>query len=295
MDLDSAADDLYGVAPEEFVERRKVLVGEARQAKDRELVRQIGALRKPTRTGWLVNVLARAEPDAVRELLDLGRALALAQQRRSGDDLRRLSQQRRSMVDALARRTLELGRERGYEPPDASHQEVAQSLQAALGDPEVAGLLLRGRLTQAVTYGGFGMGELAAAAPPDGAAPAAAVAAVPDPDPGAGSSEPEPDADEHRRTALEQRLREAERARDESQAALEAGVAEADRLTTAADDLADRVENLRTRLAEAQDAEQTARDRARSARGELSDRRSAVAQAEQVTAEIRAALGPSTT
>lgn len=291
MDLDSAADDLYGVAPEEFVERRKVLVGEARQAKDRELVKQIGALRKPTRTGWLVNVLARAEPDAVEELLDLGRALAQAQQRRSGDDLRRLSQQRRSMVDGLARRTLELGRERGYEPPDASHQEVAQSLQAALGDPEVAGLLRRGRLTQAVTYGGFGMGELAVTAPPDGMAAAGDVAVEPDP----GPSEPEPDADEQRRTGLEERLREAEEARDGSRAELEAGVAGADRLTTAADDLADRVEDLRTRLAEAQEAERIARDRARSARKGLIDRRSALAEAEEVVAGSRAALGPSTT
>ena len=42
---------------------------EARAAKDRALATEIGALRKPTRTAWLVNALARDDPDAVGALL----------------------------------------------------------------------------------------------------------------------------------------------------------------------------------------------------------------------------------
>ena len=42
-------------------------------------------------------------------------------------------------------------------------QEVGQTLQTALGDPEIADLLRAGRLTQAVTYGGFGPTDLASA------------------------------------------------------------------------------------------------------------------------------------
>ena len=50
MDLDAAADELSGGSPDDFVERRKALVAEARRAKDRELARRIGELRRPTRT-----------------------------------------------------------------------------------------------------------------------------------------------------------------------------------------------------------------------------------------------------
>ncbi len=264
MDLEAAADILYGVSPEEFVERRSRLVTEARAAKDRESAKLIGQLRRPTRTGWLVNVLARAEPGRITDLLDLGRALADAQQRRSGPDLRRLSNQRRTTVDSLARRALELGRDLGYQAPDAAHQEVAQTLQAALGDPEVADLLRRGRLTQATSYGGFGMGAAAA----------------------------EPSELDRRRAEAEQRNRQAEAGQAEAarveaarveaaRVALEAGAAETERATAEADRLADQVESLRSQLAEAEAAEQTARAAARAARKHLTDLRQAVAEAAQ--------------
>lgn len=259
MDLEAAADILYGVSPEEFVEQRSRLVTEARAAKDRESAKLIGQLRRPTRTGWLVNVLARAEPGRITDLLDLGRALADAQQRRSGPDLRRLSNQRRTTVDSLARRALELGRDLGYQAPDAAHQEVAQTLQAALGDPEVADLLRRGRLTQATSYGGFGMGAAAA----------------------------EPSELDRRRAEAEQRNRQAEAGQAEAarveaaRVALEAGAAETERATAEADRLADQVESLRSQLAEAEAAEQTARAAARAARKHLTDLRQAVAEAAQ--------------
>ncbi len=163
MDLEAAADELYGISPDAFVERRIRLVAQARAAKDRELARQIGQLRRPTRTAWLVNLLARHEPDRLTELLTLGAALQDAQRRMSGEDLRRLSRQRRSLVDSLARRAVTLGEEQDYAAADGTLQQVGQSLQAALGDPEVAELVRLGRLTQAVTYGGFGPGDLAAA------------------------------------------------------------------------------------------------------------------------------------
>ena len=84
--------DLVGAAPEdletatdEFIERRKQLVAEARAAKDRDLATQIGKLRRPTRSAWLINLLARQEPDDVTTLLELGTALQEAQHRMAGD------------------------------------------------------------------------------------------------------------------------------------------------------------------------------------------------------------------
>ena len=65
MDLETATDELYALSPDEFIERRQQLVAEARKAQDRELATQIGKLRRPTRSAWLINLLARQEPDEV--------------------------------------------------------------------------------------------------------------------------------------------------------------------------------------------------------------------------------------
>src|SRR3954453_20063736 len=108
--LEAAAGELYALAPEEFVTARTRLVKEARRAGDRALAGDIGALRKPTRTAWLVNLLARDDAAAVGALLDLGEQLRSAQDRRDGSALRELSAQRRTAIDALVRRAAVLGR-----------------------------------------------------------------------------------------------------------------------------------------------------------------------------------------
>src|SRR3954464_12036662 len=114
MDLDSAVEELYAGSPDDFIERRTALVAQARAAKDRELAKQIGALRRPTRSAWLVNLLAREDADELGALLDLGDALRAAQEQLSGAELRRLSAQRRTAVDGLARRAAALGAEHGH-------------------------------------------------------------------------------------------------------------------------------------------------------------------------------------
>ena len=120
VDLDTVADELYSASPDEFVERRKARVTEARGAKDRELVKAITQLRRPTRSAWLVNLLARECPDDVAELLELGAALADAQQRASGPDLRRLSKQRHAALETLTRRAAELGAAHGHAATEAT-------------------------------------------------------------------------------------------------------------------------------------------------------------------------------
>lgn len=297
MDLDEAADELYAISPDDFVARRKELSAAARQTGDREVAKAITALRRPTRSAWLVNVLARRTAEAVAQLLELGAALADAQQRRSGDDLRRLSQQRRTQVDALAREAVRLGQDLGYTAPDGALQEVAQTLQAALGDPEVAELLRRGLLTQATTYGGFGPSDLTAALA--ASMPPAAVAAVasegPAPAPAAAaaepSTEPTPDPEEERRRELRRAAAEADAERDRTRAELQRADAEAQPATEHADELAEAVEELRTRLAEAEQAEREGRDQARQLRRRLVGLRQAADAAEQAAARTMHDLG----
>ncbi len=273
------AERLYAAAPDRFVTLRSEAVQQARAAKDKALVAAIGALRRPTRTAWLVNLLARSAGDDLERLLALGGALAEAQRSRAGDELRRLSAERRHAVDALTARAVELGREQGYEATDTVRQEVSQTLQAALADGEVTDQVRRGVLTQARTYGGFGPFDLAPAAA-GGPGPAPGPAPVPTgPDDGPALRK----ARDRARTAAA-----AHAAAEERHAEAERAAAAA---TQQADALADRADALRVELAEAEAAEQAARHAARAARKRLDDaeraREAARSDAETAATELR--------
>lgn len=262
MDLASAADELYAGSPDDFIERRKALVTAARAAKDRQLATAVGALRRPTRSAWLVNLYARQAPDELGGLLDLGEALQAAQEQLSGPDLRRLSAERGKALAAATRRAVELGRDQGYDAPEAARLEVSQTLQAALADPEVAAQVRAGTVTQAQAYGGFG---------PFALTPPAAAAAMPD-------QEPEPEQEAEPESPAEDDGAEARRAEAEAanrletaEAALSAAAEETETATTRADELADRVEALRTELADAEQAESDALRQARAARKAVSE------------------------
>ena len=284
MDLETAANELYARSPDEFVERRQQLVAEARQAGDRQLATQIGKLRRPTRSAWLINLLAREEPNEVSALLELGAALQDAQQRMAGDELRQLSTQRRKAVDALARRAIELGREHGYGPPDGAVQEASQTLQTALGDPEIAELVRTGRLSQAVTYGGFGPTDLASAfgAPPPTKAPSRPEKQAP--------AEPAPAPDPKQRRAAEKAAAEARERAAAARQAAESAEAEAEAATQHADKQADQVESLRSQLRQAEAAEREAREEARAARKHYQELRQAAHSVEQAAAAAEQAL-----
>jgi hypothetical protein len=285
VDLDTAANELYALSPDDFIERRQQLVAEARQAKDRDLTTQIGRLRRPTRTAWLINLLARDEPAALNALFELGAALQDAQQRMAGDELRHLSAERRKTVDALAQRAVELGRERGYNAPDGAVQEVGQTLQSALGDREIADIVRAGRLTQAVTYGGFGPTDLAFAL----------GASLPTKAPSEPREKPEPvepaaALDPKQRRQAEKAAKEARDRATAAREAAESAEAEAEVATQRADELADQVESLRGQLRQAEAAEREAREAARGARKHYQELRQAAASAEQAATAADQAL-----
>ena len=278
MDLDTAADELYAVTPDDFTERRQQLVAEARKEGNRELATQIGKLRRPTRSAWLINLLSRDGADNIDALFELGVALQQAQQRMAGDELRQLSAERRKTVDAMARRAVELGRQQGYDAPDGALQEVGQTLQTALGDPEIADLVRAGRLTQAVTYGGFGSTDLAAAL---GAS--LSTKAPSRPEKQAEPQQPPPKRDAKQRREADKAAAEARERATEARQAAEAA-------TQRADDLADQVESLRTQLRQTEVAEREARDEARAARKHHQELRQAALSAEEAAAAAEQAL-----
>ena len=284
MDLDTAADELYAVSPDDFTERRQQLVAEARKEGNREVATQIGKLRRPTRSAWLINLLSRDGADNIDALFELGVALQQAQQRMAGNELRQLSAERRKTVDAMARRAVELGRQQGYDAPDGALQEVGQTLQTALGDPEIADLVRAGRLTQAVTYGGFGSTDLAAAL---GASLSTKAPSRPEK---RAEPQPPPKRDAKQRREAEKAAAEARERATEARQAAEACEKEAEAATQRADDLADQVESLRTQLRQTEAAEREARDEARAARKHYQELRQAALSAEEAAATAEQAL-----
>jgi hypothetical protein len=158
----AAVAELYDADPQEFTDRRKALAAAARAAGDAAAAKQIAALRKPTRAAWVVNQLARTDPDAPTRLANLAAALQAAQEAKDGPRLRELSAARGPLIDALAGQALDAA---GVpDPPAGLREEVSATLTAALADPDVAAEFASGTLTRAVQWAGFGVASFGGAA-----------------------------------------------------------------------------------------------------------------------------------
>jgi hypothetical protein len=156
VDLDAVADELYAVPPDEFVAVRKQRQEDARAAGNRTLAREIGALPKPTAAAWVCNLLGREQRAEIEGLVELGDLLRQAQESLAGDQLRVLDRQRSQLLTALTRQAAALARENGMRVGGTVETQVADTLRAAMADPEAGAALLSGRLTGAMSYSGLG-------------------------------------------------------------------------------------------------------------------------------------------
>jgi hypothetical protein len=305
VDVDDAADELYGLHPDQFVPRRTELVKAARAAKDKDTATAIGALRKPSLGAWLANVLARESPDEVAALEELGSSLRTAQEELSGDALRTLTQQRRQLVGALVARARRLAREDGVGVGDSVARDLENTIAAALADGGAARAFAAGRLTTALEPGvGFTGGAepvgrsrgsgVAHRPPPRRPAPVSPPSSspeVPDDD-----GEADRAAEEERQRAREAADRAVERARearDDADRAVERARTRAEQAASDHEETAGALGALRERLerAEADEARsREARDAAAQAREEADtaadEARRALDQAEAERADL---------
>ena len=243
--LADATAELYSADPDGFTTRRTELATAARDAGEPAVAKQITALRKPTRSAWVVNRLVRSDPE-VRSRID---ALA-ADLRKAGDGarLRELTAARARLVDELTRAAL-----RGLPaPPAALREEVTATLDAAIADPEVAASL--GTLARAARYAGFGL------APLPGGAPAPAPAAKKTPN--RTLAEVEAEREDRRREKIEEAERSLAQANQDVQA-----------ITAAERDLEEAVRRLEAELADAR--QRLAEARRQSYRAESRQQRAA--------------------
>jgi flagellar biosynthesis GTPase FlhF len=272
--LTDAVEELYSADPEDFTGRRAELVAQARSAGQAGVARQIAALRKPTRSAWVINQLTRTDPEAVSRLAGLGAELRAAERARDGGAMRELSQARRRLIAGLVRQALAAAGQQGA--PAALREDVTATLAAAMADPEVAGQIRHGTLLRPARRAGFGteQGPALALVPP----PAPARQATAPAEPERAEREPAERAErepaeraerepaeraerepaeraEREPAAQEERERaEAERERQEARAAAERALADADQAaeaTRAAEqELADTLRRLEQQVAD---------------------------------------------
>jgi hypothetical protein len=154
-ELDEIIRELYVLPPTQFVAARDELVRQARTAGSADVAGRLQQLRRPTRSAWLVNLLAR-DAALMQQLATLGRSLRNAQDELAHAELRTLAEQRRHLIARLMERTRTLAEEAGVRPTATLLSEVEATLQAALVDLAGALTVRNGRLVRPLSHTGFG-------------------------------------------------------------------------------------------------------------------------------------------
>lgn len=154
--LDEAVDELYGLAPGDFLATRSRLAALAKAAGDGEAAAAIAALRKPTLAAWAVNILARRRPGDLDRLADLAAELREAQQQLDGARMTTLARSRTSLVDELVALLADVVAQAGARLTPAAARDAGATFVAALASPAATAAVVSGRLTRALEYAGFG-------------------------------------------------------------------------------------------------------------------------------------------
>ena len=242
MDLEQAADELYGADLDEFIKLRTRLAKELRESGNGADADTLAKLRKPSVAAWVLNRLARQHRRDIDLLLDAGHRLREAQAGvLSGSEKQTFDKARETERDALRRLTGEaekLLEARGSASRNVVNQ-VTESLRTASISTTGRELLARGRFSEPSRAEGFDIvRELAGDAPPRPRAATKRAAAE--------------QAEREARAALrdaKERLRDAEvRERKAAQAADEARAA-AEKEGAAADEARRQVDEIEKTLA----------------------------------------------
>jgi hypothetical protein len=145
-----AVDELYGSPLDGFVKLRGELVARLRAAGHPGAAKQIAAARKPTRTAWALNQVARREPERIARVLET-RADAIASQKRgSADAIRDSARTHREAIAEAVRAARAFLEADGLSLPALQARRLGETLQAIAGDEAARATLMAGRLTEDV-------------------------------------------------------------------------------------------------------------------------------------------------
>jgi hypothetical protein len=164
---DERLDELYREHPEEFVAARNELAKEVRAAGDLDEADRIKKLRRPSVSAWLINRTALSSPKPLEEFAEVGRRLEETQARAlEGDDdavaeWRAAAAEEREANAAVVDTAAGLARDAGHSINPRALELVAETLQAAAGDPDLRDRVMRGRLDREQSAPTLGMPAIA--------------------------------------------------------------------------------------------------------------------------------------
>ncbi|MFE9233200.1 hypothetical protein [Cellulosimicrobium funkei] len=276
VDVDALVDDLFALPLEQFVVARTAAAKRIKASGDAVGAERVGRLTKPTVAAWVVNQVARERPDDVAALVSLGDELRDATADRDRTRLRTLDRLRRERVERVVGEVRDAGEIAGRAVSGTAVDRLAETLTAAVMDPDAGALVRAGRLSQALQHVGFGIVD-EGGEPADVVELRARTGASASADGGGTTDRDEQtpaDTEEDAEAAAEREVEESaaevdrlEAERDDADArAREAGDAVGqveDELARVEDELArlaDEREALRARLSDARDAESAARE-----------------------------------
>jgi hypothetical protein len=167
---DEERERLYLQLPERFTSERNALAKRLREEGDREAAEQVKGLRRPSLAAWLVNQLGLREAGDVDALMEAGERLrgaeeAMLADRADAEELRAAAAAEREALDRLMTRAREIAANDDRKLNQATLDRVAETLQAAATDEDVAAAVRSGRLAKETKRATIGAGSGAPSKP----------------------------------------------------------------------------------------------------------------------------------
>ncbi|MBN0040533.1 hypothetical protein JN535_10200 [Cellulosimicrobium cellulans] len=156
-DVDALVDGLFALPLEQFVVARTAAAKEIKASGDSVGAERVGRLAKPTVAAWVVNQVARERPDDVAALVSLGDELRDATADHDRTRIRTLDRLRRERVERVVGELRDAGEVAGRAVSATALDRLAETLTAAVMDPDAGALVRAGRLSQALQHVGFGI------------------------------------------------------------------------------------------------------------------------------------------
>jgi hypothetical protein len=169
--LAEEARELYLLPPAAFTAARNARRADLR-ASDRGLADEVGALKRASPAAWLVSALAREQPERIDELVALGGELRAALENADREALARLADARRDALRSATDAAQQVADEHDVSASRAVLDDVAETLQAAMGDAAAESAVRSGLLVRALESSGFDAVDLEGALAVDDGAPA---------------------------------------------------------------------------------------------------------------------------
>ncbi|WP_299169246.1 hypothetical protein [uncultured Arthrobacter sp.] len=237
-DLADIASELYSQSLDDFTAARN---DRAKGLEDKSLAKEVRALRKPSASAWVVNMMTLHRGDQLREALNLGGEMREAQEHLDRTELKKLGLQRQKLVSTLVKDGAALSEELGHPASPAAMLEVEQTLRAAMADAGAAAAVSTGRLIRTLEATGWEAVDLIGAVGGPFDARGADVASGVD-----GGEETEPEVDPAADARVE--LEDAEDRSEEADAELKRARERVDQLDRDREALVAQVRELRKRI-----------------------------------------------